>query len=615
MAIKRFSMPRIELTEEDLFSSSPWGSLIISEEDVILKANLSFCTSLGYELDELISTPYKSIVTDPHWRIFTEESKKLLSGDLTKTQLPQEYITKGKGTYRMTFHYTVVKLNGNTCFMGYGFGDTSSHSPPLIEPLTGQKDSIFFKALMENFPQAVYFKDHKSQFLKVNEAFIEKYVKNNESIEGKTDFDLFTGEHANQAFKDEQEIIRSGKPLINIEEKETTPDGIETWVTTSKMPLYDHAGNIIGTFGVSRDITSSKVNERAIREKNSILNAITSKMPVVIFKFSVNKGLYGVMGDHTIAEAFKSSKMIRLSIGDGLLRIIDKIESGRDNDSYFSFSTSAIQSEREWHFENYVFKNEAGRDEYIGLALDITERKRSEQNLKRNAKKLEKTNKELNQFAYIISHDLKAPLRAIINLSEWIEEDLGDLASDDAKENLRLMRGRVVRMENLINGILTYSRLTRVAISYEDIAVGPFLREVIDSLMIPKKFKIQIPPDLPVISYPKVNLEQIFANLLSNAVKYHDKPKGMITVRFQDSNDNYEFSISDDGPGIAPEYHEKIFQIFQTLQARDTMESTGIGLTIVKKIIEERGGSIGVESEVGKGSTFTFTIPKALQKE
>ena len=223
---------------------------------------------------------------------------------------------------------------------------------------------------------------------------------------------------------------------------------------------------------------------------------------------------------------------------------------------------------------------------------------------------LEDRNRELEQFAYVASHDLKAPLRAIANLSEWIEEDLqGQLAPENQRQML-LLRGRVHRMEALINGLLEYSRVGRTKAPLERVSVQVLLEEIIDSLAPPATFTIAIAPHLPTFTTKVMLLRQVFANLISNAIKHRDRPDGHITISAQEQGAFYEFAVADDGPGIDANYHDKVFIIFQTLEARDTKESTGIGLAIVKRIVEAEGGSIGIDSKEGSGATFHFTWRK-----
>ncbi|SNC74884.1 His Kinase A (phospho-acceptor) domain-containing protein [Hymenobacter gelipurpurascens] len=224
---------------------------------------------------------------------------------------------------------------------------------------------------------------------------------------------------------------------------------------------------------------------------------------------------------------------------------------------------------------------------------------------------LERRNQELDQFAYVVSHDLKAPLRGIETASRWIEEDMGRELPEHIREFLLLMRTRVGRMENLISGILELARVGRTKQAEERVNVRELLQEILDSLAPPEGFKVELPSYLPTITTNRVQLQQVFSNLISNALKYHHQPEqGLIRIGCREERGQFMFSVQDNGPGISPEYHERIFVIFQTLTERDTLESTGVGLAIVKKIVERRGGTIRVESAEGQGATFLFTWPK-----
>jgi len=249
----------------------------------------------------------------------------------------------------------------------------------------------------------------------------------------------------------------------------------------------------------------------------------------------------------------------------------------------------------------------------MGIELMIENISASEQTKRKYLISIEKTNKELDQFAYIISHDLKSPLRAITNLSQWIEDDLGKDVSEDIKKNMTLLRSRVHRMETLIVGVLEYSKSTRNNERNETVDVKKLLVDLIDLIAPPASFQIEIKENMPTIDTEKIKLEQVFSNLISNAIKYHDNPlQGSITIDCKKSDGMYIFSVQDNGPGIEPEYHEMVFKIFQTLSVNEKTDSNGIGLSIVKKIIEEKGGRVWIESEKGKGTRFVFTWPQNI---
>ncbi|WP_259331284.1 PAS domain-containing sensor histidine kinase [Legionella bozemanae] len=245
---------------------------------------------------------------------------------------------------------------------------------------------------------------------------------------------------------------------------------------------------------------------------------------------------------------------------------------------------------------------------YVMISKDITEAKRIEDQLL-------KTNEELEQFAYIASHDLKAPLRAIERLATWLEEDNADKLDDKSKEHLALLRQRTLRLANLIDGILQYSRAGRLDLNVERVNTKEILKDIIENLNPEGRFKIQYPKRLPIFKTAKIPLIQVFSNILGNSFKHHHREKGTIKIEVDTLGAFYLFTIKDDGPGIAPEFFNKIFVVFQTLKSRDELESTGIGLSIVKKIVESQGGKVMVQSQVGHGTTMSFTWPKQIKKK
>jgi len=221
----------------------------------------------------------------------------------------------------------------------------------------------------------------------------------------------------------------------------------------------------------------------------------------------------------------------------------------------------------------------------------------------------------LEQFAYVTSHDLKAPLRAVSNLAGWIQEDLEDKLDDASREQLALLRDRVRRMHNLIEGLLEYSRVGKTSDPGKYVDTRELILEIIDSLSPPKGFKIKIQGEMPTMYVDRLQLGQVFSNLISNSLKHHGGAKGKIWVASESYPDGYEFSVCDDGQGIDPGYHNKVFMMFQTLTSSDFEDSTGIGLALVKKIVEENGGTIKLKSAVGEGACFYFTWPKQQPTE
>lgn len=249
-------------------------------------------------------------------------------------------------------------------------------------------------------------------------------------------------------------------------------------------------------------------------------------------------------------------------------------------------------------------------DYIIAIGRDITERKQAEEKQAELLKDVESANQELTDFAHIVSHDLKAPLRGIKTLADWLLADYADKFDEEGKEQMELLLSRVRRMHNLIDGVLKYSRAGRVKEEQVRVNLNELVLEVIDMVAPPENISITIEEELPVIECEKTRIMQLFENLLSNAVKYMDKPQGVVKVGCIEEDGFWKFSVADNGKGIEEKHFERIFKMFQTLSPRDEYESTGVGLAVAKKIVELYGGKIWVESEISKGSTFFFTLPE-----
>ena len=244
-----------------------------------------------------------------------------------------------------------------------------------------------------------------------------------------------------------------------------------------------------------------------------------------------------------------------------------------------------------------------------GIVRDITEDLIAQKEREELLNHLTISNKELNDFAHVVSHDLKAPLRSMNALVTWLHEDLSHLIKDeDIEKNFQLLIKKIDKMDHLINGILKYAGVDKVERSERLVDLDFVVSDITETIHVPKHIKIHVPEKLPTIRGDKFRLHQLFQNLISNAVKYAKEEDGLVTVSYQDKGDNWEFRIQDNGKGIEEKYHKKIFDIFQTLD--DHHNSTGIGLAIVTKIIALYKGKIWVESEYGHGATFIVLLPK-----
>ncbi len=275
-------------------------------------------------------------------------------------------------------------------------------------------------------------------------------------------------------------------------------------------------------------------------------------------------------------------------------------------------------SAREWTSSEQDFA--ASVADMISLKLEAVERGKAEKALEKLNRDLEATvaelsrsNRQLQDFVHVAAHDLKTPVRGIGTLADWIVSDYGEKFDEQGREQVRLLKARVVRIDRLIDGMLQFSKLVRIRKHEEQVNLNTLVAEVINKIRPADNIEIAV-DSLPAVTCEYENISLVFQNLLSNAVSFMDKSKGLIKVGCVEQGDFWKFYVCDNGPGIEEKHFERIFRIFQTLPRKDGSETTGIGLAIVRKIIELYGGKIWVESQPDSGSTFFFTLPKK-QKE
>jgi PAS domain S-box-containing protein len=420
------------------------------------------------------------------------------------------------------------------------------------------------------------------------------------------------------------ELARDTQTDYSEEYRIVWDDGSSHWIEAFGRFYYDSDGQPVRMTGVITDITERIQSESDIRESEEQFRATFEQAAVGVAHVSltgqwlrINQKFCGIIG-YTEAELLDST--------------FQDITHPKDLSADLEYVRQLLAGDIQTYTMEKRYIHKLGQIVWVNLTVSmrrdalnapihfisvvekIDDRKWAEFALKEQAIELAKTatlvkqrNQDLDQFAHIVSHDLKAPLRAIANLSTWIEEDLEEGISSETREHLKLMRSRVHRMEGLVNGLLDYARVGSTQASLTTFAIEDLLAEIIDSLSLPASFIIVLPTNLPVITTNYLLLSQVFANLLSNACKHHDRSNGQIRVTAKPQGDIWTFTVADDGPGIAPENQERVFGIFQTLADDHKQENTGIGLSIVKKIVESQGGKIILESEIGIGTTFQFT--------
>lgn len=480
--------------------------------------------------------------------------------------------------------------------------------------------------IFDTVPARIWYKDDKNQIVRLNASAARSMGMSLADAEGADTYALFP-EMAKTYHEDDLEVIRSGQPKLGIVERYTPLDGEHGWVQTDKVPYTDPQTGQRSVFVCSTDITERVRAQDALRLSEERFHLAAQGASVGIWDW------VDVAGD----EEWWSPQFYRLigytpeELPASLTAFADLLHPSDHKDTFAMVEahfagTSPFRLEYRlrhktdgyrWFLgSGQVMFDEAGKPtRMIGSIMDIHELKQTQVSLEKQAARLEKSNAELDKFAYVASHDLRAPLRGMDNLARWIEEDLGPLADDAMRDKLRLLRARVGRMECLLADILEYSRAGRNVSGPSMVDCQALLEEITALVHLPEGFCVATPLPLPTIWMSATVLEQILTNLVSNGIKHHDRASGKITVTYVEHPRQHEFCVEDDGPGIPLEFHDRVFEMFQTLERRDAVEGSGIGLSVVRKLVQIVAGRIALTSPVKeRGTQFSVFLPKALKK-
>ncbi|WP_309741484.1 ATP-binding protein [Chamaesiphon sp. OTE_20_metabat_361] len=460
-----------------------------------------------------------------------------------------------------------------------------------------------FESILTSIRDGFYVLDRDWCFTYVNDRFCEMMAMSRAQLLGGNIWELFPPSVETEVYGHFHQAIR-----------DRTPNQFENfypaWQRWYEHRIYPSPSSL--TIFVA-EITERKLAEAKLHETMTLLNAIGDYSIDAIFaKDRAGRLLFG---NPTMSNYF--GKPVAELLGkDDFFVLQDNAAAAAIRANDLSIIASGVPAVFEesivigGNVRTFLSTKAPLRDVngnvlgIVGIGHDITDRKLAEV-------ALADRNQELDSFVHTVSHDLKAPLRAISNLSVWIEEDLEDRLPPASQQQFRLLRTRVKRMESMIDSLLLYARAGRQEARLETFDLAELLSEIIDSLAPPKGFKIDIQPPLPTLMTKRVFLSQVLTNLISNAIKHHTSVTGNLNISAIEHPDYHEFILKDDGPGIAPENHAKVFEIFQTLKVKENSDSTGIGLAIVKKIVEAEEGTIRLESGLGEGTTFYVTWPKS----
>jgi PAS domain S-box-containing protein len=501
--------------------------------------------------------------------------------------------------------------------------------------------------ILDSIPEGIYGVDPAGRMILVNRAAARMLGYEPADLIGKVPHDVMHHSHPDGTPYPRHECPLStaaaeGRAFTNDSDLFWRRDGTTFPVEYESRPML-REGRLIGFLVTFRDITERRRSEERQREllreqfakaraefQYAQLRTVLAQAPAVICVTrgprhvidTVNELFRELVGGRdviglTIREAFPDADHRRLALMDLAY------ETGETSRGTELPVEVVVETGTEQRFYSYVFQplRDDGGAVYglmthgVNVTREVRTRQELEtrtENIARMAAALKRSNEELDAFAYAASHDLRGPLRGIANLAQWIEEDLtadGSLKAD-IRDMLALMRSRMHRMEALIEGILQYSRAGRVTERATVVNTRRIVDDVVDLMTLAPSARVLVEGPMPTIESATPPLQQIFMNLIGNALKHGDAAEPLVRIRATDLGDYVQFSVQDNGPGIPKEYHERIWGIFQTLEARDKVEGTGIGLSLVKKLTESQGGRAWVESTPGDGATFHFLWPK-----
>lgn len=622
----------------------------------VLKMNQSAIDFFGYDIKkEKFSIP--DIIYEEDYEYAYDSFYKLVKEGSFKNYQARVY-TKSKEIKWVQINSSIIKdLKGAPTF-AHGIIRDITEAKERQKAFEEQKQQL--DTIVDNSSLGIALSSEKGRVIKTNKALenLLEYKKE----------ELLKLQINDLSLKDDKKIsneylkkLNSGElDRFSINKRYQSKKGKIIWAKTSVTAVRDYDKSILYRVALIEDITEELKKGALLEALNNLMSSILGKTDIYEIAWEITKNTIGLLGfedcviyllneesnelnqiaayGEKIASNDEILNQISIPLGKGIVGTVAKTgipeiikDTSKDKryivDDKVRLSEIAVPIidngyiigviDSEHSSKNFFTQDHLKTLQTIASlaatqlknALSLQLRKKAEKEREIAIKDLKKSNQELNDFAHVVSHDLKSPLRSMNTLVNWLKEDLSEFENEDINNNFDLLLKRIDRMDLLINGILSYASVDSVQKANKKINLQTLVNDILEEIDIPENFTLTIKTQLPTISGDSFKLIQLFQNLINNAIKYTDKKNGRIEIDCKSANPSFwEFSISDNGIGIPKKYHKKIFQVFQVLE--ESEESTGVGLSIVKKIVEVYGGKIWLDSDVNKGTTFYFTLPK-----
>jgi len=603
--------------------------IYIVQEGKFQYVNPLFQNLTGYTEEELLGKYSLDLIHAEDREAVRKKAIENLKGK--KGSIPYEYrLVKKNGEILWVLEeVTSINYRGKRATVG-SFMDITARKG-LEEAIVYSEKR--YRTMLESIEDSYFEVDLAGNFTFVNNSVCRDLGYSREELIGMNYKGYTAEENIESLFRAFNEVYRTGVPNKGFPWKTTRKDGNHGFAETSISLLRNSKGEIVGFRGVARDVTERKQAEEALRQSEEKYRTVLDEIGDAYFEVDL-RGSFTFVNDQ-MTQHLQYSKEELLGMNYKTFTAEEEIKNVyeaynrvyRTGEPSLSFGHKVIRKDGTRGFSDVSIsplKNAKGEIfGFRGISRDITARKRLEeereallQEIRKINRKLEEANKELQDFVYIASHDLREPLRKISSFGTLLQDSLKGKLNEDQQENFEFMIDGARRMQDMIDALLTYSRLTTKAKPPEWVDLNKVIEDLkkleLATMLDETQGAIDVPEPLPSVRADPSQMHQLFQNLIGNGLKFHKEGiSPEITIRAHDVDNNMiRIEVEDNGIGIDEKYHGQLFTMFRRLHSQDQYEGTGIGLASCKKIVERHGGNIGVKSTLSRGSTFWFTLPR-----
>jgi len=607
---------RAEERYKTVLQTSMDGFWVTDIQGRFLEVNDAYCRLIGYSRDELLKMGIQDVEAIEKPEVTAARIQKIMKTGSDRFE-----------TRHRCKDGRIVDVEVSVDYLDVEDGQLFVFLRDITERKQAEealaRERYLMRAFMDNIPDSIYFKDKEHRFIVVSKAKAKHHGVNPKDFAGKTDFDFYSEEQARRMREDDDYVVKTKEPIIGKEEKVIRPDGAARWHSVTKIPYRDEEGNIIGTMGISRDITDRKRAEDALKESEEKFRALAEQSPSIIF---INKGgrvVYAnkkceeVMG-HTRDEFYSADfdffsliapecrKLVKTSFG---------MHTGGEEVKPYEYTLVTKEGRRVEAILITRLIDYEGEKAILGIITDITEYRKAEREriaAEKTTARLKALNRMKDEFLSMTSHELRTPLTSISSFLQLMESGKLGKITRKQEEGLAAISAGVERLNSSIDKLLMISKLElgEMKLEMKNLRLADLIQNTVKKMEpLAKQKRIALTQkiaELPLVRADEEQLTEVLTNLVDNAIKFTPEG-GEVTVEAKKEKDNILVMVEDTGIGIAKKNMPQLFTKF--FQVDHSVPGTGLGLSICKKIVLGHGGRIWAKSTLGRGSTFFFTLP------